>query len=161
MSTPYELGESGEKELNGRDVSTLHGLGESGENELNRIEVSTLYELEGVEKMNSTRQAIKEASNLCLTHDTKVKGTPSLLTVKCAHKLARCQGRYGRSAHGMIETCLLEQVIDMPRNKEEERSYSNTLKWSNPLPRATMDIVYDPSGIAKERYSAQDFLGQE
>jgi hypothetical protein len=25
--------------------------------------VSTLYELEGVEKMNSTRQAIKEASN--------------------------------------------------------------------------------------------------
>ncbi len=63
MSTPYELGESGEKELNGRDVSTLYGLGESGENELNRIEVSTLYELEGVEKMNSTRQAIKEASN--------------------------------------------------------------------------------------------------
>ncbi len=63
MSTPYELGERGEKELNGRDVSTLYELGESGENELNRIEVSTLYELEGVEKMNSTRQAIEEASN--------------------------------------------------------------------------------------------------
>ncbi len=58
MSTPYELGESGEKELNGRDVSTLYELVESGEIELNRIEVSTLHELEGVKKMNSTRQAI-------------------------------------------------------------------------------------------------------
>jgi hypothetical protein len=29
--------------------------------------VSTLYELEGVEKMNSTRQAIEEASN-CAWH---------------------------------------------------------------------------------------------
>jgi len=67
MSTPYELGESGEKELNGRDVSTLYELVESGEIELNRIEVSTLHELEGVKKMNSTRQAIKEASN-CASH---------------------------------------------------------------------------------------------